>query len=504
MTSRRLDALTVLLLALSLATLFASLGRLPALTGDEAWLGLYAQRLAANGLFTPHEMNDYTGPLFGLTVARSFAAFGISVWSLRIVGACANALAFVLLLVGLRRRAGAEAAAWGAALIASSSYLLLKSRLAWEVYAFQPLLLSLTLMCLDAEPSFGTALALAALCLLGTLNHFIFLSVPASLVVLFAARSAWLGEEDARPTFRAALSAMIACAAVFLVKPRLSEAAWPEQRAWALPLLAALPFAAAGAARAGAWDGPLVAALRRPALRKALLAASGLGVLAFLIWHGVPLWQALSGPLVWRRVFSWTAPWALSAPLRAFGAFLFGLIAWRAVRAWHGRDERLTALWPAAYAALFIFFRNTSSLRYYSIAHFLALASLAAGFARLPRADKRGAALALGLVLFASQGVLWREISAPTDRKPQDFRIGFHMENSRDFSNKDALFAAFDASGACGVAHQERSFIAVPLIFHRSVTGPLVCDAAKSFDAETCGDCAGTPFYRWSTVSAAR
>ncbi|HXT02319.1 MAG TPA: hypothetical protein VN915_16720, partial [Elusimicrobiota bacterium] len=64
MTSRRLDALTLLLLGLAVAAVVTHLARLPALTSDEAWLGLYALR--SRGLPSPHEMNTYTGPLYGL------------------------------------------------------------------------------------------------------------------------------------------------------------------------------------------------------------------------------------------------------------------------------------------------------------------------------------------------------------------------------------------------------------------------------------------------------
>src|ERR1700677_1073490 len=107
MTTRRADALAVLLLAAAAASVLVGLGRLPALTSDEAWIGLFALRLRASGLVSPHEMNTYTGPLFGLILSKILAARGVSVAALRSFGAGANAAAFVLLIAALRRRVSA-------------------------------------------------------------------------------------------------------------------------------------------------------------------------------------------------------------------------------------------------------------------------------------------------------------------------------------------------------------------------------------------------------------
>jgi hypothetical protein len=486
MTSRRADALAALLLALSAACLLAGLARLPALTVDESWVGLFAGSLRARGLFTPHEMNTYTGPLFGLLVSKAFAALGASVRSLRLPGACLNVAALLILAAHHRRRFDPETAAWLAALFAGSAYFLLKSRLAWEVYAFQPLLLALTIRLLDGAPSAPRTFALCAVTLIGVQNHFIYLAVPLSLCLVFAEDDAWL------PVWTSILAAG---AVVFLVKPRLSAASWGAERIWAVPLFCALPVAAA------------LLHWRPPVPRRLLRGLTALGLAAFAVWHLIPLWQLLAGPLVWRRLFSWIAPWSARVPLMIWSGFLIALLGWRAARAWHrhepmGSQERVLALWPAAYAAIFILFRNTTSLRYYSTLQFLTLAALAPALARLPPPDRRKAAVLAAFSIFMTQGVFWRELAAPGDRAPLSFKIGTHTESSRDFSRKDAVFAAYDASGACGLAAPERNFIAWPLSFHRLETGPLPCDRAKAFDADLCPDCASPPYYRWSVVTA--
>ena len=504
MTSRRADALALLLLAAAVAAVLVGLGRLPALTSDEAWVGLYALRPR---LSSPHEMNTYTGPLYGLFLSLVFAARGVGVPALRSFGACANAAAFLILVAGLRRRVSSEAAAWGSALLAGSAYLLLKSRLAWEVYALEPLLLAVTLDLLDEPATALRALLFCAVTLIGVQNHFIYLSVPVSLCVLYGARAAWLGEDHARPWLRLSLSALAMGAVVFLVKPRLTDAAWAAERVWAVPLFLALaPLAAAAAVFAGEWEVVLVGFLAHPSVKLWARRALALGLAAFFIWHAVPLWQVFAGPVVWKRMFSWSAPWWLALPLDLWSTLLLGLLAWSAARAWHGREaltphERTLALWPAAYAAIFILFRNTSSLRYYLPVQFLCLASLAAALPRLPRPDRKAAAVLAAIAVAATQGFFWRELASPRDRRPLVFKIGWHAENSRDFARKDALYSAFDSSGACVIAHQERSFVAIPLDFHREATGPLACDPAKAFDADQCFDCATPPFYRWTIVT---
>lgn len=494
---RRADAAALLLLALCAAALLWRLAAVPAMSLDEAWIGLFAERLRANGLYTPHQMNHYTGPVFAALAAAFFDARGFSLESLRLPGALLNAGALAGLWLHLRRRVSPEAGAAFLALCAGSAYLLMKSRLAWEVYALHPVLVWGVLAAL-ARPA-ATA-PLVALTMLGVANHFIFLSVPASLVVLFAARCAWRGEEDARPLLRASAAALAAGAVLAAVKHPLTDESWAANRGLLGAALLLLPCAAAAAVGAlpSAWlDLPF---RRAPRALAWLLGAS---LLAFGGWHLRPMVQILAGPVVFQRLFSLAPPAPASWLLHGWGLALAALLAWSALRAWHDRrlsfHERTLRLWPAAFASVFIAFRHTSSLRYYSLPLLLWLPALASALAGLPRPDKRKAYACAAAVVLATQGLLWRELAAPGDRPPLEFRVGWRRENSKDFARKEELFAAYDRSRACSILHSERSFTAIPLYFHQRETGGS-CDSRLGFDSDQCPECSAPPYYRWSVV----
>lgn len=506
---RRALLTTILLAAIAAAVLYG-LGSVPAISLDEAWIGLFAVRLGSRGLYTPHQMNDYTGPLYAWAVSLVFGGWGVTTASLRALGAALNLAAVVLAWRHLARRVAPEAGLAWLVLLAASPYFLLKARLAWEVYALHPILVALTLPLLrDAvtgRPGRAAA-GLALLALVGTQNHFIYLSVPVSLCVLFAARAAWRGEAECLPALRACASSLAAAAAFVAVKRTLTEAAWqPARGRWAVALLLApaLAAAAAWAVPPRAWE-LLLKRLRAPGLARAAKLALAGGILAYFIWHLSPLIQILAGPIVFKRLFGLDLPALADAPFYAWALLLGGILVWRAVRAWHDRGgedaHALTlALWPAAYAAVFIAFRHTSSLRYYSLSFLVAAFALAAGAARLAKADRRPA-LALALAVAAlTQGLLWRELSSPGDRRPLRFKVGWRRENSVDFARKDAVYAAFDASRACRIKDEGPPLMTLPLILRQSESGRGECDPNLEFHALPCPECPAAPYYRW-TVS---
>lgn len=499
---KRTDAAAILLLALCLVGLLARLGSVPAMSLDEAWIGLFAERLRHAGFYTPHAMNHYTGPLYARLAAACFALRGISLESLRLPGALLNAAALAGLWLHLRRRVSPEAAASWVLLCAGSSYFLMKSRLAWEVYALHPILILGTLAVL-ARP--GGAAALVALTLIGVQNHFIYLSIPASLVVLFGARAAWLGEKEAEGRLRDAASALAAGVVLALVKQPITDELWTAHLPALLAALVLLPVSAAAAVRR-APDAWLLWPFTRA--RRELSILFALTITAFVVWHLAPLVQVFAGPVVFKRLFSLALPAPLTFLFHVWGLFLAGLLVWSSVRAWHDKNigfhERTLLLWPAAFAAVFILFRHTSSLRYYSLPALLSTLALAVVLPRLARADKAGVYRCALAAAFATQVFLLCELAAPGDRRPLNFRVGWRKENSKDFARKEGLFAAFDASGACTVAHAERSFTAIPLFFYRAGTPAARCDGALAFDADQCPECAAPPFYRWAAVPAAK
>lgn len=499
---KRTDAASFLLLALCACGLLARLSAVPAMSLDEAWIGLFGERLRTAGLYTPHAMNRYTSALYPALATSLFGARGITLESLRLPGALLNAAALLGLWLHLRRRLSPEAAASWALLCAGSAYFLMKGRLAWEVYALHPALILGTLAAL-ARPG-GTA-ALTALTMIGAANHFIYLSIPASLVVMFGARAAWRGEAEAEGRLRSAAAALAAGAMLALVKSPIGEEQWTAHRP---ALLAALLLAPAAAAAAVSRVPSALLLLPFARGRRLLAILFALTIAAFAGWHLIPLVQILAGPVVFKRLFSLELPAVLSLPLHAWGVFLAGLLAWSCARAWHdermGFHERTILLWPAAFAAVFIAFRHTSSLRYYSLPGLLATLALAASLPRLAREDKGFVLRCAAAAALAAQVLLLREIASPGDRRPLNFHVGWRKENSKDFARKEGLFAAFDGSGACQVAHAERSFTAIPLIFHRAGRPAPGCGPALAFDSDQCPDCAGPPYYRWSVVPAAK
>ncbi len=499
---KRTDAAAFLLLALCLYGLMARLSSVPAISLDEAWIGLFAERLRGAGLYSPHAMNHYTSALYARMLAVFYDARGISLETLRLPGALLNAAALLGVWAHLRRRVSPEAAASWALLCAGSAFFLLKSRLAWEIYALHPILILGTLSAL-ARPGGGHLLV--ALTMIGVVNHFIYLSIPASLVVLFGTRAAWRGEAEAEGSLRDAAAALAAGVVLALVKQPLTDQMWVAHRAPLLAALIVLPALAAAGVRRASRDLLLMPFTR---FRRPLAGLFVLTVAAFVGWHAVPMIQVFAGPVVFKRLFALALPRPLSVLLHAWGVFLAGLLAWSCVRAWHderlGFHERTVLLWPAAFAAVFIFFRHTSSLRYYSLPALLSAVALAAVLPRLARRDKGSILACAAAAALATQGYLLRELASPAERPPLDFHVGWRKENSKDFARKEGLFAAFDASRACGVAHAERSFTAIPLFFHRAGHPAPACDAAFAFESDQCPACPAPPYYRWSVVPAAK
>jgi len=78
------------ILAIVLIELVFRLSRFPGLNGIEARFGLRALEIMQNGSVSVHGMNKYTGALFPGIVALVFSTTGVSIFSLRELGALSN------------------------------------------------------------------------------------------------------------------------------------------------------------------------------------------------------------------------------------------------------------------------------------------------------------------------------------------------------------------------------------------------------------------------------
>ncbi|MFA6092519.1 MAG: hypothetical protein WCU88_03550 [Elusimicrobiota bacterium] len=495
---------------------FSRLADFPGLHGDEAWVGIYAKRLLAHGLVSPHEMNAYTGPLYGWLLARVFSWMRADVFALRLPGTLFNAAAVALMARHLWKSFGPSAAlAWTGLLLASPLFLL-KGRVAWEVYALQPLLLALLFPLLwrmleDGRTSFLRAAGFLALCQIGVLNHFIFISVPLSLGVAALMGVALLEEKRFAGLLSASAWAILQSAIVYLSKPRVSEAFWQEHRATLLAAAVFLPFILAGIQQA---CGPMAEALIERARASATLRAKAffraavfLSAAVCAAFHAPAMVAIGSGVAVLRRLSSWDPPLLLSVILYAWAAALLCVLFTASVRAacpskadadpavqGGGVYARFLLLWPLAYAAVFMLLRMTSSIRYYILFSFIVLAASAV---LLPRAlhRRRWAALALcGGFLVCGFSV--RELFLGAERRPVRLRVGWRAENSWDFLPKQALLPEWRRSKACSA--EPTSFIGLPLAFLRnSETRTEDCDSSIEFSARYCEECVRAPYFTW-------
>ena len=500
------------------ALLAYHLSNFPGLHGDEAWAGMFASRILSRGFYSPHEMNTYTGSIYGGLLALIFLRFPRDVLHLRMASVAFNSLAALIMLIHLARRTGGKGAAAWLYLLTTSAFFVFDSKLAWEITAFQNLLLAcLLVLCArfleDAPASFWGALAFIVLNYAGVVNHFIFISVPASLMLAALAMLVLRGNWDFLDFFRLSICNFLMAVLVFLLKPRVADAQWESHKPFFLALTALIPVACAMAYVLSQDATPRLRALceraRGSSARTLFLGTLALGMALFFFFHLKALIQIWSGVALFERMSSWIPPLPARVILYAWSAYLIGLFL---ASAYRGLEPgylsklspygRFLIVWPLVYAAVFVVFRNTNSIRYYIIPSFLFMASLAAAAARTPLAGRRKAAavcLCAAAVLNVS---FWREMAGPRGRRPLVFRVGWHKENSRDFLPKDALNRAMDEERVCGFQDYS-SFIDIPLDFYRW-GHPVACDETKYIATRYCEDCPGPPYIAWEIKTKRR
>ncbi len=505
---RRIEPVLIALLGVYLILIAGRhLAGFPGLHGDEAWLADYALNIQAQGLFSPHEMNTYTGPLYGWLVSQAFKFLPADVFGLRLPGLILNLLAAFLMAWHLGRTSGRTSALAWLALLCSSAVFVLKSRVAWEAYALQPLLLTLVVVsadrCLEEEASFPLALGFLAANFLGTLNHFIFLSVPISLFI-FACGQLCCQKERASFFWRLTAVNLLMTAVLCLVKPHISDALWQSHKnsisllTWVWPLACAVLYRQTENLKPR-W--PKV-------LTKPFWALSAIGLGLFFFFHWVALIQIWSGVAIFERLASWQPPLMVAIPLYAWAAALLTAFFIFALKKLHDEAaparERFLVLWPLAYAASFILLRNTNSIRYYVLPDFLLAMALAHA---LPRtgAFKRASLLipVLAAAVFLNL-CFWRETAAAPYRRPIHFYVGWHLESSIHFEDISPLVAVMKKEGVCpGRIDPADSFTFDPLCFlGKQETAD--CDQTKTFVPTLCWECQHPPYFKWTVRQDAR
>ncbi|MBI5243694.1 MAG: hypothetical protein HY922_08440 [Elusimicrobia bacterium] len=499
--------------------LFHHIASFPGLHGDEAWTGLFALSIRDAGLSSPHGLNAYTGSLYAWLLSKVFSIFGPGMLSLRALGSALNAAAALMMAAHFARRFGPENALAWLYLLASSAAFMLKSRIAWEVYALENFLLAaVVILCHrfteKKELPFWGVLAFLFAIHAGVLNHFIFISAPLSLAAALFAYLVLLNGWELLELFLLSLAGLLMSACVFLAKPPLTEAVWMR---WRVPLTLAwllLPFAFAVAFKFAA---PRAAGLRallerafssRPLSRRAISAVLCLGLIAFFIFHWTALLQVWSGVAVLERLSSWSPPPAVALALYAWAAFLLG--AFFVFALGNLRQDRLAQMppgkrflvcWALAYAAVFTLFTNTHSIRYYILPSFLIMSSLALILPDTLRRLRLAAAIpGLCAALFLNI-CFWRELRAETERRPIRFHIGWHIESSEHFLRLDALMDAADREKICLFEDGEH-FTALPLKFHARSRKTADCDLSKRLFAKACWECESPPFFTWRVLRA--
>ncbi|MBI5595945.1 MAG: hypothetical protein HY928_07640, partial [Elusimicrobia bacterium] len=213
----------------------------------------------------------------------------------------------------------------------------------------------------------------------------------------------------------------------------------------------------------------------------------------FLWFHWVALIEIQSGSAVLQRLASWRLPLWAEVPLFVWGAALL-------VTAAHDGLERLKdggaglppaaallAVLPVVYAAVFVVFRNTSSVRYYVVISHLIVLAVAARWSWPSTRPGRNDAAALLVGAALAHALSWGAVLGPGSRAPLMFRVGWHKEKSHDFVDKSGLFESVARAGACEVEYNENQ-LDVLLHFDRLVY-PRRCVPGRRVRASYCWSC---------------
>jgi len=494
------------------------LAQFPGLHGDEAWLGLFAIRIRDRGLYSPHNMNTYTGSLYIWLLSWVFTYFPPDVFSLRIVGVLLNGAAVAIATRHFAKRFGLGSALVWLYLLGTSALFVFKSRLAWEITTLPNLLLTgILVLCArfldDRRRAFGHVLAFLVLNYIGVLNHFIFISVPVSLALVVLVQIIFTDDEDLGDFFRLSLCNGLMATLVFLIKSQITETQWQHHQYFFTVLFLLIPF---GFASVYVWTGPrtdhwlrtlCVRHLGTPLARTLLKRGLAFGLVLFCGFHLKALIEVWSAVVLFEQLASWSPPLPLRLVLYVWACSLLGTFALYTYRRLEPGTfsrlspyARLLALWPLVYLAVFIVFRDRNHIRYYIPPSFLIMASLTAALSRIDWAAHRWVATAYLGVAVVLNLCFWNEIAQPFPRRPLMVRIGWHLERSVDFLPKDALYQIFVREKVCTFQATDY-FINLPLLFYLQGHPIANCDRTKVITVQDCPECPSPPYFTWTITS---
>jgi hypothetical protein len=509
-------ALALACLALA-AVMVCGLGRFPGLHGDEAWFGLEAQDVLANGLSSVSGMTWYTGNLYPLALAGTFALFGEGVFELRALGVTLNIFALLILALMLAKKFGFSSAWLYICLSGVSLYTIWQNRVGWEVTAFTLPLLALILVSIlprwNSRPgaairSLFTDIAVLSLFWVGALNHLIFVIATgafagAAIFVAFMTQNRHRAQLAVLMTFALAMTPL-----VFIRKLQLVEAlpALPSSLflltvppvifgllyAFALGPATLLLMRFIGVARR--WAKRSGAAPFGPMIGLAVL--SLLLAPFFLRSHGLGFAMAASGLGSAQRMTGIGPGMAIKIVAVVLGVVFTGLLVAGTALAWRRSERQDGSLHflIAATALSFVllpFFVSDTSLRYYAIPHALLLISAAAAWGTL--LGKRPRPLLMAALTLAPAAVCAFALSEQLrleSREPIYFRLGSDFETSAHFLQHKPLIDALRANKACKL-REAPFFIEKPVQFLYNAA-PWLCDPNTVCRADYCLEIPGS------------
>jgi len=495
-------------------SLVTNLASFPGLHGDEGWIGLHALRIQQEGLCSPHGMNRYTAPLQSWMIAHIFNWFGASIFSLRILSVCINTLAAFLLVRGLTYSVSPKNGFLAWCLLLSCIYFFWGSRLVWEITFLPPLVLTIiflqTISFLERKRFSSPAVLLFLFAnYIGSINHFLFISIPVSLFLTSSLFVFIYKDEKLWHFFLLTGVNFLLICPLFMIKLIISQELFFHYKPifiiafFMLPIGFLIIFRIVERYLIPRPDGLLDMPLPGEESTRRILRYCLTGpIVLFVVVHGVPFVRFWSSEPIFKRFASW-APglfvegfgyvWAI------FFLTAFGLLFVRHIpRTGAPRGERVfrsfVLLWCVVYLLILVVFVRGNAMRYYYILALLMIAAFAATFST-PENPLRWRTLAPFMIAaLVFNAVAWKEVPGVANRAPFDFSIWWNPpETSYHFLKLDSIVDTLRREKVCKV-ESDSKFNRTSLLFYIAI-GQWECDPSKVYKINYCRHCKETNYF---------